>query len=308
MLPTGEPITTGLIILIAVLADWLFGEPRRGHPLAGFGRLAGAVERRWNRPGQQRWRGALAVVLLAGVPALGAGLLGRLPGVGPVAAILLLYLAIGARSLGDHAAAVAAPLERGDLTAARSAVGRLVSRETAGLDEAGVARAGVESVLENGADAVFGALFWLVVLGLPGLVAYRLINTLDAMWGYRTERLRAFGWAAARLDDVLNWPVARLTALTYALVGRTRTALACWRSQGSQWKSPNAGAVMAAGAGALGVTLGGPAAYHGAPEDRPRLGRGGGSGPADLRRAMGLVRKGLILWVLAIIAGDWLLA
>jgi len=301
-------MTTALAVLVAVAADALLGEPGRGHPLAAFGRLADAVERHWNRGPGRRWRGLAALVVLVAVPAAAAGWLAALPGLGWAVGAVLLYLAIGARSLGEHATGVVAPLARGDLAAARDAVGRMVSRDPAALDEAGVARAGIESVLENGADAVLGALFWFVLAGPAGLVAYRLINTLDAMWGYRTERFRAFGWAAARADDLLNWPVARLTAATYALAGDCERALTCWRTQGGHWKSPNAGAVMAAGAGALGVGLGGPARYHGASEDRPALGVGGEPGAADLRRAVALVRRGLIGWVVVIVLGGWLLA
>lgn len=297
-------MTVALAVVIGVAADALLGEPRRGHPLAAFGRLAQGVEARFNHGPRQGLKGALAVASLVGLPALAAGWLWLLPIPVWWLAAGLIYLAVGARSLAEHAEAVAAPLVAGDLAAARTAVGRLVSRDPAQLDAPGVARAGIESVLENGADAVFGALFWFVVAGLPGLVAYRLSNTLDAMWGYRTPRFRDFGWAAARLDDILNWPVARLTAITYAFAGRTAEALRCWRTQARAWKSPNAGVVMAAGAGALGVAVGGPARYHGASEDRPTLGAGVEPAAADLRRAVALVRRGLVGWLLVIVLGD----
>lgn len=215
--------------------------------------------------------------------------------------VLLLTLALGGRSLAEHAAQVGADLVAGDLAAARRHVSFLVSRNTAELDEEGVARACVESTLENGADAIFGALFWFALLGGPGAVLYRLANTLDAMWGYRTPRLAAFGWAAARLDDLLNYVPARLTAIAYALCGATRTAFACWRSQAPQWDSPNAGPVMAAGAGALGLALGGAATYHGQLETRPTLGAGRAPRGADIAAALRLVRRALALWL-----GVWL--
>ena len=221
---------------------------------------------------------------------------------GALASVILLYFAIAPRSLAEHARRVAADFERGDLHAARLSVGRMVSRETSALDEAGVARAAVESVLENGNDAIFGALFWFALAGIPGAVLYRLCNTLDAMWGYRNERYNEFGWAAARLDDALNYIPARLTALSYGLAGNAGCALRCWREQARAWDSPNAGPVMASGAGALRVMLGGDAIYHGKVEPRAALGCGKAATPGDIERAVGLVRRTLGLWLFAISA------
>jgi adenosylcobinamide-phosphate synthase len=199
-----------------------------------------------------------------------------------------LYFTLGLRSLGEHASPVAAALQAGELDAARSAVGRMVSRDTAVLDVSQVAAAATESVLENGNDAVFGALFWFALLGAPGALLYRLANTLDAMWGYRTPRY----------ERLLNYVPARLTAFTYALCGNFQRAMRCWRVQAPQWDSPNAGPVMAAGAGALDVRLGGAAPYHGVWEERPALGEGEPPGAASVLRALRLLRHGVIVWLL----------
>jgi adenosylcobinamide-phosphate synthase len=292
-----------LVLLAAagVLVDRLFGEPARWHPLVGFGWLADRLETamRCGAPGHylgNRVRGLLAWCLLVMPPVALAWWLVRLP-FGWVLDVLLLWFALGARSLTEHARAIAQPLAAGDLAQAREAVGRIVSRETATLDEEGVARAAVESVLENGADAVFAALFWFALLGGPGALGYRLANTLDGMWGYRDERRVYFGWAAARLDDLLNFVPARLTALTYAQLGATRRALACWRAQAPAWSSPNAGPVMAAGAGSLGLRLGGAAVYHGRVEERPLLGEGNAPNANDIGRALALVQRGIWLWI-----------
>lgn len=284
-----------LAALLAVLLDRLFGEPRRFHPLVGFGNLASAIEKRLNR--RTRFGGVLGWAL-AVVPAVALACWLR-PLAPFVVDVVLLTFAIGAQSLAEHAEAVAKPLREGRLDEARQRVGWMVSRETAQLDESGVAKAGVESVLENGNDAIFGTLFWFALLGGPGALLFRLANTLDAMWGYRTERFNHFGWAAARLDDALNWLPARLTALTYALLGQTRNALACWRAQAPGWESPNAGPVMSAGAGSLGILLGGAAIYHGAEEIRPPLGAGPPPVAADLGRAITLIRHSLWLWLAA---------
>ena len=298
-----------LLCIGAVLLDRWQGEPRRWHPLVGFGALAQWVEAfAYGLPGLsaevRRARGIGAVIVLLVPLTVAAWLLAAIPLLGLVVALGLLYLALGARSLAEHAEAVAAALQAGDLPVARERAGRIVSRDTTDLDEEQISRATVESVLENGCDAIFGVLFWFVLAWAPGVVLYRLANTLDAMWGYRTPRYRHFGWAAARLDDGLNWLPARLTALSYIAVG-TQPVLAwrCWREQAPGWKSPNAGPVMAAGAGALGLALGGPARYHGEWQQRPALGEGLAPRAEDIGRAVALVRRALWLWLGVITLG-----
>lgn len=296
---------TALICIAAVVLDHWLGEPRRFHPLVGFGNAASALERLFNIPAMPPWlarfSGSIAVLLLL-VPSLWLGLLlAENPLSNVLFGTLILYFCLGLRSLREHADAVATALRDKRLDKARAAVGRIVSRDTAELDSEGICRATVESVLENGNDAVFGTLFWFAAAGIPGVLTYRLANTLDAMWGYRDYRYRYYGWAAARLDDVLNWIPARLTALTYALLGQTALALRCWRSQAKAWKSPNAGPVMAAGAGTLGVLLGGAASYHGQIQHRPPLGMGFLPRVADIDRAVRLVRNGVWLWLATIL-------
>ena len=305
-----------LSLPVGLLLDQWLGEPRRWHPLIGFGRLAAMVEHALRRgePGHafgNRLRGPLAwAVIVLPLPLAFAWLLAELPAAAAFAGhVLLLWFALGGRSLAEHAQAVAQPLAAGRLDVARERLSWLVSRETSQLDAGAVAKATVETTLENGNDAVFGALLWAALLGGPGALAFRLANTLDAMWGYRDARRVYFGWCAARADDVLGWLPARLTALTYAAVGRGGDALSCWRTQAQGWASPNAGPVMAAGAGALGVRIGGDAIYHGRVESRPMLGCGSAPSAADVGRALALVRRGSIAWALLAVAlgmvGAW---
>jgi adenosylcobinamide-phosphate synthase len=297
------------VLFCAVVLDRIFGDSRRWHPLAGFGRIAAWIETRVNtgsRPRLQRLAGVCAVLLLL-LPCVAVSVVvSDIPVWGWAIQTLLLYFTLGATSLAQHARAVKAALDANDLPAARIKVGMIVSRDTDTMEDDDIAKATIESVLENGNDAVFGAIFWFIVFGAPGAIAYRLANTLDAMWGYRTPRYFYFGWAAARLDDVLNWIPARLTAFTYSVLGHTRAAWRCWRSQGHRWYSPNAGPVMAAGAGALGIVLGGAAIYHGAIKERPVLGGGDAAQPHDIERAIALVTRGMWLWVVLIFAGAWL--
>lgn len=297
-------MSTTLAVAAALLLDAWLGEARRFHPLVGFGKLANFAERYLYA--DSRALGSAAVLLLIMPWTLLMILLGFTTWHVAID-ILVLYLALGWHSLGAHAGQVMRRLHKDDLAGARQQVGWMVSRDTADLSQTGVTQATIESVLENGNDAIFGAIFWFIVAGAPGALLYRLVNTLDAMWGYRNARYDRFGWAAARLDDCLNFIPARLTALSYALAGNVRCAVACWRRQGAAWKSPNAGPVMAAGAGSLQLTLGGPARYHGKLEIRPLLGIGDAPGIDDIGRALGLIKRTLLLWLMTLCAGEWLI-
>jgi len=332
---------TAALACLGVLIDQVVGEPRRAHPLIGFGKYAGWLEHHLNRdrdehtpedspvqpltrqfnqrpiqslmqPFIQRCIGLIAWIL-AVIPfvALAVVTIHRLPFVLACALhLLLLWFALGARSLQDHLQPIAHALMQGELAQARLLTARIVTRDTSDADETALARAAVESALENGNDAIFATLFWFVLAGGPGALAFRLLNTLDAMWGYRTPRLLYFGWAAARLDDLANWLPARLTAASYALCGNSRSALHCWRTQAPAWDSPNAGPVMASGAGSLGLQLGGAARYHGVDEARPQLGVGSPPVAQDILRALRLLRHSLALWLsaigaMAIVATIW---
>lgn len=293
---------TVLAALLAVALDLWLGEPRRYHPLVGFGAVANSAERWLRREGavwQQRVSGGVALLLITLPFVLLAMLLSLNPWLELVGSVVLCYAAIGHRSLRDHVLPIADAIEQGDDDQARYHASMIVSRDPATMD---VPRSTVESALENGSDGIFAALFWFLLAGAPGVVAYRLVNTLDAMWGYKTERFLHFGWAAAMLDDLMNYLPARLTAFSYALLGRTGQALRCWRQQAPLCSSPNGGPVMCAGAGALNLTLGGPTRYQGQWQDKPILGAGNDPQPCDIRRSINLVSRTLLLWLLVLIA------
>lgn len=289
------------IAIAAVVLDFILGEPRRYHPLVGFGWIADKFEA-WFNPAimqdksRQRLMGILALALLLIPFIMLAYWLCHIQLISMIANTLLLYFAIGHKSLHDHAHAVSSALRNHDATLAKTAASYMVSRDSAAIEPI---PATVESVLENGNDGVFGALFWFFIAGGTGALAFRLANTMDAMWGYKTPRFFYFGWAAARLDDVLDYIPARLTALTYAALGNTQLALRCWKTQAPVWDSPNAGPVMAAGAGALNIKLGGAARYQGEWHQRPLLGAGVHPVLNDIERALTLVRYGVYLWLVA---------
>ena len=274
------------------VADQLLGDPRRGHPVAGFGKVAASLEVAWYADG--RARGVLHEAVLVGA-ALGVGVavqrtVRERPVLRVLATAAATWAVLGGRSLARESEAIADRLAAGDLPGARLRVANLVSRDPETLDAEGVARATLESVAETTSDAVVAPLLWGAVAGIPGLLAYRAINTMDAMVGYRNQRYRRFGWAAARVDDVANWVPARvaggLAAFAAPLVGGSRQdAVRAVREQSGRHPSPNGGVVEAAFAGALGITLGGRNTYGGVVEDRGELGFGPAPTPADLIRA-----------------------
>lgn len=280
------PLARGLGLVGAVALDALLGDPARFHPVAGFGRIASGVERVVYRP--SRVVGAVHVIGLVAVPVVGARRVG-----GGVAVVVCGWAALGGRSLRRAAAEMADLVDAGEVEEARVLARSLVARRTEALDGRELTRAALESLAENTADAEAGTLVWGAVAGVPGVVAHRAANTLDAMVGYKDERYSEFGWAAARLDDVLGWPAARAcaaaTVVAAVLCGEdARGAVRVWRRDGARHPSPNAGRVEAAFAGALGVTLGGANDYGGKVEERPRLGDGPPPDTAALRRAIRL--------------------
>ncbi|MFT4082415.1 MAG: cobalamin biosynthesis protein [Nocardioides sp.] len=280
-------------LLLGFAADRLWGDPRRGHPVAGFGRVAGALERRWYA--DSRPRGVLHCAVLVGAAA-GLGIPVRRVRSAPIRIVLTAaatWAVLGGRSLDREAAAVHRLLADDDLPAARGRLTHLVGRDTSRLDADEIARAVVESVAENTSDAVVAPLFWGAVAGVPGLLGYRAANTLDAMVGHRSPRYRRFGWAPARLDDLLNLPGSRLAGLLVAVAspGRSRVVVRIWRRDAAAHPSPNAGVVEAAFAGALGVRLGGRNDYAGSIEERAILGDGPRPVPATIPAARRLASR-----------------
>lgn len=272
-------------LAIGFTLDQLLGDPRRFHPVAGFGSIAKSIEP--SLP-STKVRGVAHVAVLVG----GAALLGRLIDRGTLPTAVATYAVLGGRSLSREAYAVHAHLVQGNLHAAREQVTHLVGRDPSRLGPDEIARATIESVAENTSDAVVAPLLWGAVAGPAGLLGYRAANTLDAMVGHRTPRHEQFGWAAARFDDLLNLAPARLSAaLATGLGDDTREAWRAWRNDAHQHPSPNAGPVEAAFAGSLGVRLGGTNVYAGASEDRGHLGGGKPPTPADIPRANRLASR-----------------
>ena len=281
-------------MLVGYLADLALRDPQRGHPVALFGRAAAALERVTYRDG--RVAGALHVGLMVGAVTLlgtAATRRGRLWSVASTATAT--WMCLGGTSLARTGLQMSRLLERGDVDGARRLLPSLCGRDPERLDGAGLARAALESVAENTSDAQVASLLWATAGGVPAVLAYRGINTLDSMIGHRSARYIRFGWAAARLDDAANFFPARATAalvvMCAPLVGGSPSgAVRAWRRDAGRHPSPNAGVVEAAFAGALGVRLGGPTQYHHELQIRPTLGDGEQPTVTDLRRAVALSR------------------
>jgi adenosylcobinamide-phosphate synthase len=299
------------------LADLLLADPRRGHPVALFGQGAAAAERYCYA--DSRLAGVAHTGALLGVLAAAAGVVSRSAGRrAPAAASVVLglatFVALGGTSLARLGNEMAALLSAGEIDGARALLPSLCGRDPSVLDRAGLTRAAVESIAENTSDAQVAPLLWAAVAGVPGVLVYRGANTLDAMIGNRSPRYRRFGWAAARLDDVLNYVPARVAGALVALCapvvgGSPLAAVRAWRRDAARHPSPNAGVVEASFAGALGIRLGGPTQYAHELEIRPTLGDGRIPEVADLARAVRLSQAvQAAAAVAAVAAAAWLSA
>jgi adenosylcobinamide-phosphate synthase len=307
------------LALIAMLIELCFGYPERvlsaiGHPVTWIGRLIGALDQLLNRKGARRAAGIVAVLILMGVVGAVACVaeleLLRLP-FGILAVGLLASTFVAQRSLHRHVADVAGALDNGGVGSGRTAVSRIVGRDTEALDEAGVARAAIESLAENFSDAVVAPILWMAIAGLPGAALYKAINTADSMIGHRTPRYEAFGWAAARLDDLVNLPASRLSALLLvaaAALSKDASAGEAWRAiwrDAARHRSPNAGYPEAAMAGALGLSLAGLRVYGGVRVEDAIMGDGRrDADAADILHALALYRRAdaILIALVAVLA------
>jgi adenosylcobinamide-phosphate synthase len=294
---------------VAMAVDALWGWPaalfaRIGHPVTWIGKLIGFLDRSSNRPldapAIRRVAGVATALLVIGL-CVGIGWIMQNVLIPEESHVILLGLLawplVALRSLYDHVAAVARPLQAGDIEAARAAVAHIVGRDPLTLDAAGISRAAIESLAENASDGIVAPVFWGALFGLPGIFGYKAINTLDSMIGHRSERHLWFGWAAARVDDVANFIPARITGLLFALVAsRPAAALSCMAGDARRHRSINAGWPEAAMAGALGVRLSGPRSYHGSVTQEPWLNeRARDPLGEDIQRALKLYFRAMLL-------------
>jgi len=311
-------------LALALILDAIVGDPdwlwrRLPHPVVGVGRFVGWMDRTWNRAdvsaGRRKGAGVFAIVVVVAVAATVGWFIEALIDTAehdwsaPFIVVLVAVLLAG-RSLYDHVAAVAGAYASDGLAAAQHALARIVGRDPESLDEAGLSRAAIESLAENFSDGVVAPAFWFALLGLPGLFAYKAINTADSMIGHRSPRHRDFGWASARLDDLANLLPARLSAGAIAVAaplagGAIAAAFRVVGADASNHRSPNAGWPEAAMAGALGVSLSGPRSYDGMVGDEPYL-NASGRAPAigDIRRALRVYTGAWVLVFLAVFVGS----
>ena len=289
-----------------------------GHPVTWIGGLIGVLDRRLNRarpePGRGRFAGIVAILLVLVIVGTIAFVVERALFLLPFGIVAIAFVAstlIAQRSLYRHVADVADALDTGDIAASRAAVSHIVGRDTGALDQAGVARAAIESLAENFSDAVVAPVLWLAIAGLPGAALYKAINTADSVIGHRTARYEAFGWAAAKLDDLVNLPASRLAALLLIAAAALRndgSAIEAWRTvwfDAPRHRSPNAGYPEAAMAGALGLSLAGPRVYGGVRIDDATMGGGRwDANAADIRGALALYRRAdaILIAILAVAA------
>ena len=312
-------VESTLIVIAALVMDCVLGEVKRHHPLILFGNFALRCEAVFypkKDTGNQTMlmRGALCWCVSVLIP---SGVLFAVYFISPKFlqipfTVVVVYFAIGARSLAEHGQAVAAGLMHQDIEDAQQQLSRIVSRDTQGLNETQISCAAVETMTENTHDAVIAPIFWFLILGVAGVIVFRLANTLDAMWGYRNARYEYFGKFSARADDVMGWPSARLTVVLFVLVSLVKgnvNGIGRIYAWAKSWYSPNAGPVMAAGAFALNVRLGGPAAYQGVLKSRPYLGDGGAANVTHIQQSIELMYQsiGVLMFILiAVGAVTWL--
>lgn len=279
-----------LAMLLALVIDAAIGWPDRifnriGHPVTWLGKLIETLEKRLNHATNRRLKGTGAALAVIGAASgLAVLLAAMLPDgyVGILITAILAWPLIAVRSMHEHVKAVSTPLKRGDIAASRHALSMIVGRDPSQLDEAGIASAGMESLAENTSDGIVAPLFWGVLFGLPGIAAYKAINTLDSMIGHRSERYEEFGWASARIDDVVNIVPARLSGILYVLVsGHPARAMRVMMNNAHQHRSPNAGWPEAALAGALDVRLSGPRVYDGELSQEPWVNEAGRDADAE---------------------------
>lgn len=302
---------TSAILISAYLLDIFFAEVKRFHPLVGFGLLATKLECTLNSPlkvseNTNKWFSRLLgtlswIILCIPLPLLYYYFHQNILIYWCLDAVIL-YFTVGLKSLRLHAEQILQPLEKNDLTSARHFCGYLVSRKTEDLSEQDISRATVESVLENGHDAAVASFFWFVIGGAPFVILHRIANTLDAMWGYKNQRFLDFGWCTARIDDLLGWPSAKITALLYACqtnfsLSQMTNALKNGYQQSQAYKSLNGGWVMATGATVLNFTLGGTSSYHGKEVRSPTLGCGKAVESKDIFRSINLVNKSVVIFI-----------